>query len=520
MIGGFLAVVFGIPLGQAAVEWAHGERPRVLDLVYREAFPSKHDLKQFEDTLHDDALAKQFVQPCVQEQISGPLGFGNAQVIVGRDGWLFYRPGVDYVTGPGFLEPWRLHQRSRYFKDATAASSIQPDPRRAILAFRDQCAAAGAELVLLPIPDKAMLQPWQLSSRVEADAEMPTPNNPSYEGMVQELRAAGVEVLDLVPDHIEPGEPHFLKQDTHWTPQWLDDLASRLADRLRPWIGNISVYQLRTKNIEVSRVGDLVDMLRLPAGQKLFPSQTVTIQPVLDASGQIIRPDPAAPVLLLGDSFTNIYSAEPMGWGSGAGLAERLSWHLGRPIDWLARNDAGAYATRQILAEEMARGRDRLAGKKVIVWQFAMRELAVGDWKLIAIDSKPPAPVPTSASPARFLTLEPGASRRITGVVRQVAPGPLPGTVPYKDHIVAIAVTDLRDEHGPLRVANAAVVYTWSMRNNVRAEAARWQTGQTVTLLLRPWADVEPKLGSINRRDLADESLLLVEPCWVERIGD
>jgi hypothetical protein len=35
----------------------------------------------------------------------GRLGVGNEQACVGRDGWLFYRPDVEYITGPPFLTP-------------------------------------------------------------------------------------------------------------------------------------------------------------------------------------------------------------------------------------------------------------------------------------------------------------------------------------------------------------------------------------------------------------------------------
>ena len=47
----------------------------------------------------------------------------------------------------------------------------------------------------------------------------------------------------------------------------------------------------------------------------------------------------------------------------------------------LARNDAGAYATRQLLFNALAGGEDPLAGKTVVVWELASRELAVGDFK-------------------------------------------------------------------------------------------------------------------------------------------
>ena len=105
---------------------------------------------------------------------------------------------------------------------------------------------------------------------------------------------------------------------------------------------------------------------------------------------------------MLGDSFANIYSLEMMNWGCAAGLAEQLSFALNRPVDTILRNDDGAYATREMLSRELAQGEDRLAGKKVVVWQFAARELAVGDWKLLDMtlkQSRKPADDPASGGP-------------------------------------------------------------------------------------------------------------------------
>jgi len=107
----------------------------------------------------------------------------------------------------------------------------------------------------------------------------------------------------------------------------------------------------------------------------------VRLRQILTARGEYWRPDETADVLVLGDSFSNIYSLDTMGWGESAGLIEQLSFELQRPLDCLVINDNGAYATRALLARELARGRDRLAGKRLVIWQFAMRELSAGDWK-------------------------------------------------------------------------------------------------------------------------------------------
>ena len=59
------------------------------------------------------------------------------------DGWLFYRPDVDYVTGPPFLDPATLRHRA-------LAAGVQPDPVKAIVDFRDQLAARGIDLIAVP----------------------------------------------------------------------------------------------------------------------------------------------------------------------------------------------------------------------------------------------------------------------------------------------------------------------------------------------------------------------------------
>jgi hypothetical protein len=133
----------------------------------------------------------------------------------------------------------------------------------------------------------------------------------------------------------------------------------------------------------VSRVGDVTDMLGLPEGQTLFSPEVETIHEVQDQAGAPFEPNDKASVLLLGDSFTNVFSLEPMGWGTSAGFGAQLARALDRDVDVIAQNDAGAHATRRLLHDTLAGGEDRLAGKTVVVWELASRELAVGDFKKV-----------------------------------------------------------------------------------------------------------------------------------------
>ena len=118
-------------------------------------------------------------------------------------------------------------------------------PRPAIRAFRDYLATRDIALVIFPVPDKAGLQPAQLHGRVgidrsPGDGTLPG-RNPDQERLMAELRAAGVLVFDPTPQRLDPAAaPRFLQQDTHWTPEWMKEVARDLATFLEK---NVSLAQ-------------------------------------------------------------------------------------------------------------------------------------------------------------------------------------------------------------------------------------------------------------------------------------
>jgi len=268
----------------------------------------------------------------------------------------------------------------------------------------------------------------------------------------------------------------------------------------------------QTAEKEVAGLGDLFQMLRLPARQNVYFPQKVTVRQVL-VSNTMWHPSRQAGVLLLGDSFCNIFSLGPMGWGESAGFAEHLSRALGgQPLDCILRNSDAAFATREILSRELARGRDRLAGKKVVVWEFAARELAFGNWKLLPLNTGMPQPV-------HFFSPKPGEENVVTGTVEAISGVPLPGSVPYKDHIVTVHLIDVTGPPQSPAESLQALVCLWSMRDNVWTPAARLRFGDRVTVRLRAWADVAAQYETINRSELDDPALQLEEPAWGELVG-
>lgn len=415
LVAVFLAIICAVPIAQAALERFKGDASVLPELFGR--WPTQDSIKQFEEDLEKASYAREGVRPRLQSVLTRFGKFGNSKAVVGRDDWLFYQPGIVAVGGPPFLDADILDSRAKVARDA-GAEPLYPDPRPAILDFHAYLQRRGIRLVVFPVPDKAGLQPRELHGRTGNDEPLVAGRNADHGRLVGELERAGVLVFDPTPARLDPRHPpRFLKQDTHWTPAWMTEVASALAGyvrqhaHLQPAAGSHALWKTTPRS--VARLGDVVDMLGLPADQTLFTAQAVTVLEVHDAAGLPFEPDQRAPVLLLGDSFSNVFTLGQMGWGESAGLAAQLARFLDSPVDVIAQNDSGAFATRRLLRNEVGQppdaregppgsasgsAPDRLTGKKVVIWEFASRELAVGNWKPLAWPSQPgKAPVSGAA---------------------------------------------------------------------------------------------------------------------------
>jgi hypothetical protein len=185
--------------------------------------------------------------------------------------------------------------------------------------------------------------------------------------------------------------PRFLKQDTHWTPQWMEQVAEQLATHVRAKVDlprPAKPLDVRVEEQEIAGFGDIVRTLMLPESQRVFTPQSITIRRVLDAStNQPLEFSEDADVLLLGDSFSNIFSNhEERKMGDSAGFPYHVARHLGRPLDVLVEDGSAATALREALAARP----DPLKGKRVIIWEVAMHELTAANWKVVRIPPDAP----------------------------------------------------------------------------------------------------------------------------------
>lgn len=552
MAWAFVGLLVLIPVSQTLLEVARRQTPQVLDVVRpvrllvrgwihgdRDAarsawrtLVSREFPKGFEDALERGSAPKSWVQPRLQGLLTGLAGFGNDKGTVGRNGWLFYQPGIDYVTGPDVTSADTLALTAKRMIDKQGEADPQPDPRAALLAFNRACERAGIHLVLVPIPDKSMLQPWQLVQRASSTGAILPANNRGYDALIAELRKE-IDVFDPTPKSIAAGDERYLPQDTHWTPGFMDSVSAALAAYIAPVLTPVPTsvsasgpQRYITRPMAATRVGDLVDILKLPAEQRLYLPQTATVDQVIDTTSQ--QPwtrDPSAEVLVLGDSFTNVFSEAAMGWGSAAGFGPHLSLHLQRPVDVIASNGGSASAAREELARRVA-GRTEPLPTRVIVYEVSMRFLAGENWRVVPFAparrvespatsepktaAAPPkaAPVAPVAPVAAIPALPPGPFTAVVEVL-QTSKVPEPGTAPYKDCLTYLRLRVLTVEAGQVSTREVIGAF-WAMRDNQWLPAASYAVGDRLRVTMTPMELADSAVRSMQRADSLNDFVLKV----------
>jgi hypothetical protein len=337
-------------------------------LALFESVPTHESLKQFEETLAKESVLSTRARLWYREFLMRWLGQGNEKIVVGRNGFLFFLQEVEMTAGPGILR--RRSAPVRAIEGA--AKRVVADAVAAIVEYDRQLRAAGIHLVFVPIPVKPFIYPEHVWP------EYPAASGPAWnrdrEAFKTKLAAAGVDALDVTDalwnEKARSSESLYLKLDTHWTPHGLAVAADRLADHVKPLVPAPGQAPFTTRKQRVTSYGDLLRILEIQPATGLFSPETVEITRVLK-HGEPVHGDDSSPVLLLGDSFTNIYHRKEMEWGEGAGLGEQLTLRLGVGVQVIAVNGGGATAVRETIARKPA----ALGHKKVVIWACSARDL-------------------------------------------------------------------------------------------------------------------------------------------------
>jgi hypothetical protein len=449
---------------------------------------------------------------------------GNRKVLIGYNDMLFYRPDLAALTGYGPLKP----EPFSVMKDPDLAR--QPLARDVVLAFAAQLKERGVSLLIVPVPLKPMIYP----ELVTADATHDWITHPDAAPFYDELRGAGVDVLDLTPElaklrdrrrHVYRRIPDpkdkaavaeaeaqaremtetFLRQDTHWTPEAMRFAAEKVAEHvkrnhpqaLRPRFREIKAVD----SVQRESLGDLVKLLDLknPAGD--FTTESVHLQVIGEGTE-----DRDAPIVLLGDSFVNVFDDPTLGFEDPAkpaeriraGFAQTLSLRLQQPLDVIAMNGKGSTGVRKALA---GRPDDEVRSKKLVIWVLAARDLLLSrsaardaniEWADVAFNPKRSAP-----APPRVATAESGIV--VEAKLIEKSRNQDPNGSPYRDALHTALYEVENVIVGPLD-ARQILGVQWTFKDKVMQPAAAFTAGQRYRLTLVPW-ESKAELQSVNLQD-------------------
>ena len=297
--------------------------------------------------------AAEFREVCARKAAAG-----DSMAVAGSDGWLFLRGELRHIGAGPFWDEAAANV-------SQATSPERADPLPAIVDFNAQLKARGIELILMPVPCKALIYAEKLDEGTAGRERLDS----VHQHFFKLLGDKGVKVLDLAAvffkEKANPGSPLlYCKTDSHWSP-YACDLAARQIRKMLgspAWLsGKPDVFKTKMETRTI--VGDLTD----GKGSEELPAR------VVQAPGAALE-DRASPIVLLGDSHTLVFHAGEDLHGVAAGLADRLAAELGIAVDVVGVRGSGATPARVNLMRRAKADPTLLAGKKLVIWCFAARE--------------------------------------------------------------------------------------------------------------------------------------------------
>ena len=359
LLGVFLVLIFGVPILQLGMDVRNASQPAEFELFQR--WPDSTYLRAFEHRLQERSVTVRCLRPWMQAFQFFVLRDAGAKVLRGRDGWLFYQPGLSAKT----LRP------------AAGECGVR-EAIAAVSRFRSDLAARGIRLIVVPVPDKESIYPESLGSGAPGRL-----GGGGMKDFFDGCRNEGVETVNLfdlyrVTQKLQT-ERFFLKQDSHWSPAGLELAARAVAGR----IGSAKTTAFSSRKVTLARHGDLVQMLHSSIVERFFNPECIQVAQIyLGDTGTIYMDDNASDVLVLGDSFLRIFEQDEPG---GAGFTAHLAGQIGRPVASIVNDGGGSTLVRQ----EFARHARQLKQTRVVVWEFVERDIRLGieGWQIVPLES-------------------------------------------------------------------------------------------------------------------------------------
>jgi hypothetical protein len=240
-------------------------------------------------------------------------------------------------------------------------------PLHVISRYKKELAEHGIDLLVVPVPNRAQVYFDRLPN-VSSDGTF-LGGDLAMPRLLLEMSSIGIDVIDLYPafakarvDARSNGEEAhlFLDYNPHWSPTGVRIASMVIAERIR---------SLDWFKPGKAREGEhfFVNQQRLHLENPQFGNAPSTPPEELhycvqDADGKRAhRRNRKSPVLVLADSYGSVYI------NHGSDICSHISAQLGYPIDFICIQQGAENSVWQAVA----RRKNGLAGKKVVIWLFS-----------------------------------------------------------------------------------------------------------------------------------------------------
>ena len=294
--------------------------------------------------------------------------------VSGRDGWLFSAA--------------ELLQLSRINNTRAAVGSIAD--------YAQQLRSQNIDLVLVPVPPKALIYPDMVSrgAKVPMKSRRPVRMDSLLKAAMDELSAKNIRVVDLTPALIAHRDDKegtaFPRTSTAWSPYGVKIAAKEIGDAVRATRAGKNaggVTGITTESETINFIGGLAIGASDDAKRETIRTNKIG-RIVGDKVRSLSFNTSGGSVLLMGDGNVLAWREDnnPVG-SSGAfcSLADQLSAELQLIPDVLATSNDGRNSPRLRILRERTSGHGMLESTRTVVWVFSAMDLATPNWQRVPL---------------------------------------------------------------------------------------------------------------------------------------
>lgn len=283
--------------------------------------------------------------------------------VAGKENWAFLKSELRFLSAGDF---WGENAA----KTSQAKDPKAQDPLAAITAYQKALAAENIDLILLPIPPKAVIYPDKLP-----DVNLPVARyDQSLQRFYDVLRKQGIQVFDVTPLLINArknsDEPLYCLGDSHYSSYGCKVIAEALAKEIQKShkLSGKQKYTTEKNNIRIT--GDLYKAAQNTPENTLPKDESLALYTV---KGDETK-SKESPILILGDSHTLVFDIGADLFATNAGFPSLLAAALKMPVEVMGVRGSGATPARINVYRRSKADANFLKQKKLFIWCFSARE--------------------------------------------------------------------------------------------------------------------------------------------------